>query len=308
MGLSPSFIFAQRMVVGENLYVPLVLGAWYLAVKNKHWALIVGLCVLAGLSKITGLIGVPLLAYYYLTNKQWQKAAIFVAASLGIFLAIYIPYGWLIDWDQFLNMNVRQSFRLLGWGNPAFIFSHPGFHMRSLLDASYYLILFAGMLPVMLFTKGGKIPQVLIAAIFAGIALIWVTSTEQDMLGWYKIFLFSVLSIAAGSLALFKAQIPWLLLWGVAIVNNLNLVRYAQSPYPDHQLVRLAISGLIGVMLLLLLLENKLQKKIIPVLIGILLIANIAVSAYVTDKYFEAFCFDIHCPIPRVTLKSFLGL
>lgn len=187
-GFSPSLIIIQRMVVGENLFIPFLLLALYLALKQKYLFIQIIVTVLAGLSKITGLAAIPIVGFYYLLNRQYKKTFIYIIGSLAIFLGIYGLYGYLIDWPQFIQMLKTQSFRLLGWTNPAFILSHPGFHQKVILDLSYYLILLLGI--TSLFIKDSLNNRFLSFSVFGSLILVWLTSMETAMLGWYKLPLF----------------------------------------------------------------------------------------------------------------------
>ena len=113
---------------------------------------------------------------------------------------IYSLYGYLIDWPQFIQMLKTQSFRLLGWRNPAFIFSHPGFHQEPILDAGYYLILFLGLVSLFLPSRKTLINKFLRLSIFGSLLLVWFTSPEVAMLGWYKLPFFTFLAISSGKL------------------------------------------------------------------------------------------------------------
>ncbi len=309
VSFSPILIFAQRMVVGENLVTPFLLLAIYLAVKEKRLVWPILFSVLAALSKFTGLISVPILLVYYLLHKEYKKAAVYTISSLALFAVIYGGYGALLGWQQFVAAFAYQSHRLLGWSNPAFILQSPGFHHFIVLDMSYYLILLLGFAPLLFpKTKMKKNPLFLLLTIFILFITIWATSAEQDLLGWYKIPLFTMLAISAGQVVT-EATLSCgilLLLW-VTIINNFGLVRYPTHPLPESMNLRAVLAGVFGITGLgVIFSDHKIGKFLLKWSL-ILAVAGYALSSvYITTKYYQAFCRDRHCPVPFMTLKEVL--
>lgn len=309
IGFSPVFIFAQRMVVGENLVTPFLLLAIYMAVKQKRLAWVVIPSVLAGLSKFIGLIVIPIVVVYYLIHQEYKKAAVYAAVSLGSFALIYGSYGYLLGWEEFLAAFAYQSRRLLGWSNPAFILSNPGFHHFVVLDMSYYLILLLGM-GSLLFSKVKmeKKQLFLVLTAFILFITIWITSAEQDMLGWYKIPFFTILAVAAGQVIVTGVMpVGVLLLLWVTILNNFGLVRYPAHPLPEALNLRLILAAVFGVTGLgLVFSERPWGRWLVKFSIACVVVAYIASSVYVSHRYYQAFCRDRHCPVPTQTIKQFL--
>ena len=303
-GFSPSLIIIQRMVVGENLYIPLLLLTLYLALKNKPIFTQILLSVFSGLSKITGLVIIPIIGFYYLLKKEYKKTAIYLIGSLTIFITIYSLYGYLINWSQFITTLKAQSFRLLGWTNPANIFSRPGFHQIVSMDMSYYLIIILGL--ISLFTISNPIKRKFLNfSIFSSLGLIWVTSPENSVLGWYKLPLFVFLSIAAGQIIKLKSHFPLILLLTITLLNNYGLIRYTNHPFPDFWPFRLVIGLALGTVFLLSL-KEKLKPKITRTIIASLLALYILLSFYITDQYYDSICENKHCPLPIVSFTQLL--
>jgi len=300
-GFSPSLIIIQRMVVGENLFIPLMLLAFYLALKQKPILPQILLTVLAGLSKITGLITIPIIGFYYLLKKQYKKTAIYLVSSLVLFATVYGLYGYLIDWPQFIQAIKTQSFRLLGWTNPTYLLIRPGFHQKNIMDFSYYLILFLGL--VALFIKDSLNNRFLSFSIFGSLALIWITSPENSVLGWYKLPLFVFLSISAGRLVKLKSPLPLIALLTITLLNNYGLIRYTNHPFPEFWPFRLLIGLVLGSIFLLSLIP-KLKPIISKSIIVSLLVLYILLSFYVSNNYYDSICQNKHCPLPIMTLRQ----
>ncbi|MFC1627017.1 glycosyltransferase family 39 protein [Patescibacteria group bacterium] len=305
IGFTPSIIFIQRMIVGENLYLPLLLLTLYFTLNNKKTYSMVIPTVLAGLTKITGLITVPITVSYLILKKQYKKATIYTITSLFLFIFIYSFYGYLIDWTQFIHILKVQSFRLLGWTNPAFIFSHPGFHQQVIKDAGYYLILITGFISLFLPSQKPLINKFLRLAIFGSLLLVWLTSPEKAMLGWYKLPFFTFLSISAAKLITKKIDYSLIILLAITIINNYGLIRYAVHPYPEPELFRgvlILVFGSLFTLTLIPKITQQFKKRLLIVLLAFYIIS----SFYITDKYYDSTCEHKFCPLPILTLKQLI--
>jgi len=311
ISFSPILIFSQRMVIGENLVTPFLLTAIYLAVKQKKVAWPVLFSLLAALSKFTGLIAVPILTIYYILHKEYKRAAVYVIASLGIFALVYGGYGYALGWEQFLAAFAYQSHRLIGWSNPAFILQSPGFHHFIVLDMSYYLILLLGMAPL-LFPKTKLKPKdvFLLLTVFILFVTIWATSAEQDLLGWYKIPLFTMMAISAGQVVV-NSVVPTgvlFLLW-VTVINNFGLVRYPTHPLPEAMSLRFVLAAIFGVTGFGITFDGtKWGKMLVNASLVCSLSAYLISSFYVTTRYYQAFCRDRRCPVPFMSVKEVLQM
>ena len=303
-GFSPSLIIIQRMVVSENLFIPLMLLTLYLALKKKSIFFQIIFTVLAGLSKITGLATVPIVGFYYLLKKDVKKTLIYVTTSLALFMTVYGSYGYLIDWSQFVQMLKTQSFRLLGWTNPAFLLSHPGFHQKVIMDFSYYLILLLGI--ASLFLKNSLNNRFLNFSVFSGLILVWLTSAEDAMLGWYKLPLFIFLSVSAGRLVKLKYQFPLIILLTITVINNYGLIRYVDHPFPEFWLFRLVVALPLAVVFLLSLFP-KIKPIILKSLVTGLLALYILLSFHNIDQYYDSICAHKLCPLPMITFKQVIS-
>ncbi len=302
IGFSPSLLIIHRMVVSENFLNLFFLLTYYFYLEKKPLYYLVITSFLAAGVKVTGLAIIPLISFLFIFEKQYKKAAIYFLSSLGLSVISYIVYGALIDWNAFVHTLQKQSYRLLGWSNPAFIFSHPGFHIYTMLDMSYYLILILG-LGIFQFDENRTMKQLgfFIISLFT---LVWVTSAEQDMLGWYKIPVFSFLAIAAGATIAYKRYYLAITLVAITLVNNLGLIRYPTHPLPDAYTLRGLVSVVIGVTVLYLFYSKKAELH--KYVLGLLCCIYIMQSMYIANNVYAARCTDKICPIPIVTFKSVL--
>lgn len=311
ISFSPSFVFAQRMVVSENLIATGVLLSLYGYVnKQPTWTLILATS-LAGLVKLPGLFILPVLTIALFAEREYKRAILYVVGTVTLILAGYLAYGSAIDFGTFSQAMTNQSSRLLGWSNPAFVLSQPGFHTSTMLDASYYMILLFGC--VVFFLPATRNRRVLTAATLASLFTIWVTSAEQDMLGWYKIPLFCLLAINAAAVwelaeheeSMSQSNVAFgviMVFAGMVLFNNLGLIRYPTQPLPDARLLRLAVGGVLAILLCVT--QLKVKKKLLFGGLCVLGVLYAAQSFYIADQLFSANCKDRNCPTPTVTVQS----
>jgi hypothetical protein len=310
MAFSPSLVIGQRMVTGENISIPLLLMSLYLLIRKKPVVLAIGLNALAGLAKITGLLAIPVTVLYLVVYKRYREAVIVGVGSMILFVGLYGWYGFSINGEQFLLALQAQSYRFMGWSNPVFLLSHPGFRYTTMLDMSYYLILFLGLAPFL------TIPLTLKKEVFWGLAiigalvLIWLSSAEQDMLGWYKLPLFTFLSITSGySFYLNQGNLVFLLLLLITILANVGLVRYPEHPLPHPLLMRSVIS--LGLMMItgsylawLWLKRDQIKHFLIVALLGLYMMGGF----YAIHQHYQVLCKDTTCPIPLLSFRELISV
>ena len=308
MGFSPSLILGQRMVATENIYIPLTLMAIYhlLFSKKKHIIVLVLLTVLAALAKFPGFICLIIIASYFLINKEYKKMVIYVVASIALFLVIYLSYVSYFDFQHFLTALEIQSHRLVGWHNPFFIFSHPGFLNFVMPDFSYYLIIILGMIEF--FSKSSKKSLALgKIAVLTSLIMIWATSGAEDMLGWYKLPLFTFLSILAAGAVKKERILSLFALLVITVLNNFGLIYYPEIGFPRGNVLRSALIIFFVFYLSLHFLRKKTKKNSLSTqsifLISILTI-YIGYSFYFAHNYYFSLCKDKTCKIPSLTLKT----
>ncbi len=307
---SPSFILIHRMLIGENFYLLFLLLSIYLILKKKSIVPIIGLTILAGLSKITGLITIPIVSYYYLLQKEYKKFLIYFFSSLILFISFYLLYAYIVDWPTFLLAIINQSYRLVGWTNPAFLFSFPSFYNKILFyDFSYYLILILGLFSLFKNRKN----HFLFFSIFICLILVWISSGETTALGWYKLPLFTFLAISSSYLFIKPKNINIMIISLLTItnINNLGLIRYPAHPYPNSEILRLVILIPFLIIFLIPIISGRKKIKFKPkalnhikiYTLSILLLIYIINGINFSAKYYESLCKDKNCPMPKITLS-----
>ena len=314
VSFSPSFLLAQRMVVSENVLATGVLLAVFFFVHQRPvWTMVLA-TALAGLVKVPGLFIVPVISLALLAEKKYSDTCKYLIGVVSVVGGGYLLYGLAIDLGALTAAFTAQSSRLLGWSNPAFILSQPGFHTSVMLDLSYYVIGLLGL--SVFFFQRDRNTRFMAGITLASFLTIWVTSAEQDMLGWYKIPLFCLLAInVAGAVKWLRSPqeggspqltqtVPLVLtlLLLMIVVNNLGLVRSPSQPLPEANTLRVVVGLLLGLGLLMT--QFQLPKKVS--LIAYLVVAGMYIgqSFYIVDQLFPNSCMDRSCPTPTVTAVS----
>lgn len=305
---SPSFVLGQRMVIGENFIVPLLLATVLIIVKKseKWYFLLPVLATLALLSKMTGILVLLTIGLAFLLRKDWKRLGVYVGASIGLFLVFYFPFAYALGWNEFVDITSKQSFRLLGWVNPAFIMANPGFHHYTFYDLSYYLFLVFGIVGVVIAPKKQS-HELLQFLTLGALILLWSTSAEQDALGWYKLPLFTLLAINVGFVIEKMSLAAVAIIGSVVVTNNFGLVKFVENPYPTTEKLRAIVSALVIFPVLGAIFLNKaLQKKLATFGLIIICLVYIGQSLYIADSLYDARCQHIKCPIPTLTTTALL--
>ncbi|MFZ5376399.1 MAG: glycosyltransferase family 39 protein [Patescibacteria group bacterium] len=305
---SPTIVIGQRMLIPENILAALFLTTFYLLLKKESIFYLIVVGILAGITKITGLIIVPIVIFYFLQKKDFKKAIIYLLSTLTLTGAILLFYGYSVDFESFVKAFTNQSFRLVGWANPTFILSSAGFQNFIMLDLSYFVIIFAG-LHVFMLNKKTDLSKLLSFAIMACLATIWATSAEQDMLGWYKLPLFAFLGLSSASFIKEKNYSLLAILLSLTIITNLGIVRFPTHPLPETIVLRFVIGLFLLFCSVMIFLVSSTKKQLL--IIVTLLMIYVGQSFYITHTYFKAKCTDRICPTPVVTststIKNFLN-
>ncbi len=300
IGFSPTFFFIQRMVVGENLLLFFLLLSLYFYLHKRSLFIVSLTCLLAVITKLTGLIIPIIITGDMLLQRKWSRAIAFFSLTLLLCLGSSLLLGVMIGGQGYFDALRNQSYRLVGWLNPAFIFSSPGFHTKVILDFSYIAIIISGFY---LFVGPFKSNQRLIAlSVVAQLVLVWATAAEQDMLGWYKIPLFGLLSFGVARLMSHKQYLLLQILVCLTLLNNMGMVRFPEHPLPSSETLRLWLVGLAAGFLYLIG-KNIGQRKNVLIL-AVLLSLYVAQGFWIADNYFAAICKDRVCSTPTVTFRS----
>jgi 4-amino-4-deoxy-L-arabinose transferase-like glycosyltransferase len=282
---APSFVFASRLVVAENLLVTWTLLALILLRPDK-WKfkyialLLVG--VLAVLTKVSGII-IPIAIFVYGLSIKDKKTISVGLWGLIAGIILFSLYGAFFNWGLFIDVLFGQSNRPIGWMtlyNRFFL--HPGVIEKIFFDGWVMLGLFASAISLY---KNKKTFLALNIFIILNLLFILATSGENTYHGWYDYMLYPlfVVVIVDNLKRVFKKYnylmfgFFWLLilpLFSVAAVHS-NLY---------HEVPSLMMRGVMGLGFIpygLNLLGFKIDNEKLKVLMWSLLLILILVNIYV---------------------------
>ena len=202
--LTPWVVEASRLVESEWLLAPMLLGGLLLA-GQKGWRstmAMLGLCLLAPLVKVPGVIVGAACAFALLTERRWLMAVMaLLAAPVGV--GLFAAYGAAIDWHQFVITWQAQAARHTSLAaGQLFLFSgQDGLWNFVPLNDPLWSVGMVGLAAMLLRQPLGR--QARIPAAFAGFAVLMAltTSTEgAQYYGWYRLAVYPLAYVGVGDL------------------------------------------------------------------------------------------------------------
>ncbi len=188
--LAPAMVESSRLVESEWLIAPMLLGTLLLAGRRGpgRTVLMLGLCLLAPLAKVPGVIVGAAGSYAALTERRWVVAASALAAAAGG-IGVFTAYGAAIDWHQFVVTWQVQASRHTGLGSgPLFLFSsQAGLWPWVPLTDPIWTIGMVGLAVMWLRDPMGRQSRMPVA--FAGYALLMMLTASTvgaQYFGWYR--------------------------------------------------------------------------------------------------------------------------
>lgn len=281
----PSFVFASRLVVAENLLVTWTLLALILLRPDK-WRfkyvalLLVG--VLAVLTKVSGLI-IPISIFVYGMSIKDKKIS--MAGLWGLIggLILFSLWGAYFNWGLFLDVFLGQSNRPIGWATlHNRFFLHPGVIEKIFFDGWILLGLVASVISLY---KNKKTFLALNIFVIFNLLFILATSGENTYHGWYDYMLYPlfVVAIVDNIKRIFKKYNY--LMFGIFWLVTLPLFRVAGvHGHWYHEVPSLVMRGVMGLGFVpygLKLIGFKIKDKQLKILMWSLLFLLILVNIYV---------------------------
>jgi len=286
-GLAPTFVFGSRLVVAENLLIAWTLLALIILASEKlkyRWRLLVGVGVLAILSKFSGVI-VPISILVYGLMSKDKKVSQAGAAGLGLGLLLFGLYGAFYNFGLFLAILLEQGARDLGLATLHHrFFLHPGVVEKIFFDGW----VFFGLLTSMFLVAGRNIKEgsnkFLSLSVFVVLNILFIlaTSGENTYHAWYDYMLYPLFVMA---IVIFLKNIfeeKNYLLFGVGWIVMLPLFKVGLTHagiYDETPTLMMRVMMGLGFLPLLFSWTKfkKLSPKIIWLMIGMWLVASIGV-------------------------------
>jgi hypothetical protein len=223
LATAPGAVLFSRQVESEWLTAVLLLGVLLCVARlldgDGGWgtlAVMTGCCLLAPLTKVPGLAVAGVATLALAADRRWLPAALALAAA-GVGLGLYIAYGALLDWSQFLQVLADQAARRGGvLGAWQFIAAPAG--LNRLLHDGWWLLGWLGAAGLLL--AGERRAALLLAWPAAGYALAILVLADDRVVGqfgWYRIAVYPEIYLAAGWLVWEAVRRPSLGLLAVVL-------------------------------------------------------------------------------------------
>ncbi len=320
-GTEPIMVMASRSAMPETFIALLFCLSVYLLLKyqdSKKFIYIAPIPILAGiagLSKPTGYFILPLAIFVVFVRLykdkpvKWRpiikNLAYLILATLP-FLAIYIWYGNHFSPEIFSRILSIQGSRPAGFNSLAWFFITPSFD-TSIFRSSWYVFCLAAA-AFFVFRPKEKSAQLISLSFVYWLAVIMLSSGENDLLAWYRFPILPFLAIfgAWGIQYLFKKADFFATFFAAGfLLGSRMLLVNAFRPNIAVGTYRLAFCSLVAPSLLNLVFKKDWLKKISQiVIIGVVIVGMWWNVKYIYNAY-ELACESQTCPmVPSTALSS----
>ena len=196
--VAPTAVWNGRLVMAEQLMLPLALAGWWALVRfvetrRRGWLVAVAVATaLLPLCKVAAL-GFALFLFTLAVLKRERALAVAVCAGGAVGLAIYAAYGAHFGWHLFREILREQSVRFENFGGfYALIFS-PGVVNKPFM----YLPFILGFVTLLADLRDGRhVDVALFAAVYAGGIAFFL---PWNMYAWYLLPLYPALAFGVAS-------------------------------------------------------------------------------------------------------------
>jgi 4-amino-4-deoxy-L-arabinose transferase-like glycosyltransferase len=195
----PTLVIGSRIVQNENFFIPVFLVIWLLLLKylktDQLWlrnlsAVLAGLLTLAKVPWATATIAACLLLVY----EKRVKDAITFGLIAVIILSFYFLYGWIYDWQTFINLWGLQTARNnIGLGSVLALFTHPYLVDRIYPDGWIYF----GWLGIFILSADFKKHAKLLIPLLSYFLVFIFAIPGIEAQGWYRYPFYPFLIIAS---------------------------------------------------------------------------------------------------------------
>ncbi len=291
--LTPLFVFGQRLSVAENgitFFYILVIYLIILYIEKQKWYLLSFIPILiglAGLMKQTGFLIVFFIIFLLIKNKLW-KEAVFVLLGVSWFVGILFAYGAAVDWNLFLQINLQQGNRPVGFLGLPFLLSSPGYSIEFLYDGWYIFSLFAAIYLGIAKFADKYFQLISLAFIFWAMVVVF-SGGQTDTLLWYHYPLFPFLSIAAALLLSKIIKQPNLITTILVVgllLSGRSFLSNEFKPQIEPAKFRLIITALISPAILYFLFKKPIFQKLTKIVLVTVIIIGFFLN---TQAIYSAF-------------------
>ncbi len=280
--IAPSFVFASRLAIAENLLITWSLLA-LIRLKKEHTSgkidlILVLLSILAVLTKVSGLC---LPAALFLIGLKERKNQLIRSGLIGALLGIisFCLYGLVYDWQIFYEIQFLQAGREIGLAtffNRFFL--HPYLVGKFFIDG-WIILGWLGLLITAFLKKNDNQINRFFILFLVQTFFISLAAGEQTFHGWYDYVNFPFYAIAGGLLIDWiinnKQYLLFSFLW-LLLLPSIRLFLVHVDIYSEISPLFIRIISVLGFFPFLINLKNnKMAKRVSLVLIGVILLVNI---------------------------------
>lgn len=311
-GTTPISVFASRMAVPENLIALILIMIVYLLIRfdvkpRLIWLLPLPLLIgLAGLSKPTGFLLLPLVVYFAFL-KKYYKACIYLVLITLLFVGAYFGYGIYYDAEIFWKIFNIQSFRPVGFSALGFFFTTPSYDIYTLqfVDGWYIFSLLSAF--YFLFVNRNRREWIVSFAFVFWLVIVLLTGGEGDLLPWYRFPMFPMLAIL-GALGLKilveKANFATTVLAAGLLLGSRHLIVNAFRPNISPTNFRIVFSSLVLPSVFYTIYQKGWLKIVCKtIIIGIIIVGTYLNTVFIYNE-FEIRCEGAECPFGSPTALS----
>jgi hypothetical protein len=264
LATAPGAVLLARQAEPEAVQAVLLLVALLLTLRAIDdragpWTLAgLLLCATAApLLKVSGIAIAGICVVILGASGRWRLAGL-LAASGGVGLLLFVVYGAIIDWPQFLRTwGVQAANRIGVMSAFDFITASAGVNRR--LRDGWWLLGWIG-LGLLAARRGARSELFLVwpAAAYAATMLVLAGEKQVEQYGWYRVIVYPELYLAAGWLAWEAVSrrslglLTLLLVLGGAMSTNWWLGGPVVGWVPNPLLLCLLIAAVLGPAVLLL--------------------------------------------------------
>ncbi len=207
LATAPAAVLMGREVEPESLQAVLLLLALLCTLRiletgPGRWTVSVLLvvAVAAPLMKVTGVALAGICAVILAVYGRWRLAGALLAAGVAGF-ALFVVYGWLIDWPQFVRIwSLETGNRVGAMSGFDFVTAAVGINRR--LRDGWWVLGWIGL--GLLLGRGARRRELFLvwpAAAYLAVMLLMAGERQMEQYGWYRLIIYPQLYLAAGWLA-----------------------------------------------------------------------------------------------------------
>lgn len=312
-GTTPIAVFASRMALPENLIALVFVSIVYLLLrfdtkpKLLYLLPMPFLIGIAGLSKPTGFLLLPLVIFFSFA-KKYYKSSVFIILTTLIFVGGFFWYGIHYDSEIFWKIFNIQSFRPVGFSSLGFFFTSPSFDIYSLqfVDGWYIFSLLSAFFFLLINRKRKE--WIVSFAFTFWLVIVLLTGGEGDLLPWYRFPMFPLLSILGAwglKILIEKGDFFTTVLSAGLLLGSKHLIVNVFRPNISPSSFRLLFTSLVLPSIFYSIFPTVWLKSLCRIVIIGIIIAGIYFNTVYIYNEFEIRCEGAECPFgPPTSLSS----